>query len=116
MRKAKPITYKKLLLKIWDDNTIRWEHLCYVPAEVHAEYFARFPDKEDFRENLLEWCKEDFGESLKLNTRNDLFQFRRYVTFRYARQFKVKQLNSRSCWFRYWLTNRMLLEVEENEY
>lgn len=108
------VEYKKILMKVWWDGEIRWEHFCYVRSDIYLLYFSLYPDREEFRQQVMDWCKDDFGVSVKLNTKEDIQKFKNLVSQYYKHRYQALTSITGS-WFRAWLTNHMENEVQFNE-
>ncbi|NCC20026.1 hypothetical protein EOM33_03110 [Candidatus Saccharibacteria bacterium] len=97
----------------------RWTHLCYLPDTLYQRYF--FGERQGFerlRQQIIKWLKQDYGISVKLDTKKAIVGMKAFITNTYKKEYKQLFpkdgiIFSKSGWFSLWLIKHMEMELED---
>lgn len=108
----------KVILKVLneDQDTVRWEHLCYVPSSTYIEFLRR---KDITRAEIADWIRiwahEDFNIDLPMTTLKDMKILKELVQDKYLTVYPhiAKRYGKMDYqgWLRVWLTAHMEKEL-----
>ena len=101
----------KILIKISENSTSKWTHLCYVPENLYGSYKMQFSDRLlNLNETLSRWAKEDFDVDLAVIETEELETLKSLVREHYKQAYPdvyLEQTTDRQGWLRVWVIKKM---------
>ena len=114
----------KIVLKLVEDNLLKWVYFCSVPKEIYDEFHdIVISDTQEINAYVSTWVKKDLGILIRLTTTENMN--------------KIKELIIKSCrktyselyifenyglipdedfWIRLWISSHMKYEIEKRKY
>ena len=106
---------EKILLKLCNSTNIygrcEWRHLCYVDKAIFSKFLAANKyTMADMNKVIIDWCKEDFNKTIKLNTRQNIVELKEIIKGYYKDKYPDLYRDSstdRQGWVRVWIMDHM---------
>lgn len=114
---------EKILIKLANSTNsygrCEWRHLCYVDKGLCDTYLATTnKTMVDMNKTIVDWCKKDFGKTIKLNTRKSMEELRDVIKDYYKSRYPELYHDSatdRQGWVRVWVTEKMKGELKHGK-
>ena len=106
----------KLLLKLHEEQSSKWVHLCYLPEQLYKDYSEKKPQElADLNGTLARWAKEDFNQDIAVSTQEDLDTLKSLIK-NYCKEtypdVYLEQSTDRQGWLRVWIGKKMREDLE----
>lgn len=109
----------KLLIKIFDGETAKWVHLCYIPELLYETYKEQKPDNlKDMNTTISRWVKKDFDKDIEICNAASLEEVKSLIKAFCKETYPdvyLEQSTDRQGWLRVWISKKMKEDLEVGE-